>query len=94
MTKPEFDKIYNEKIARGLDFPLNDLIQTLNDSQNYQKTSDILGHILAHEMARKIFGDGIGGHSVHVGNWQLDQNNSNPRVSLSVQFDIYDNSTI
>lgn len=94
MTKPEFDKLYNEKIARGLDFPLNDLLEKINETGNYKKTSDILGHILAHEMATNILGEVFESQTVHVSDWKMEGQSNNPKISLVVRFDIYDNSTI
>ena len=94
MTKPEFDRLYNEKIGKGLDFPLNDLLHRINEADNYKKTSDILGHILAHKMATDVLGEDLGTQTVHVADYKIEGQSQNPKISLEVRFEIYDNSTI
>lgn len=96
MTKPEFDKLYNEKIARGLDFPLDDLLSKINELGDYSKVFDILAHITAHEMARKIFNNNSndGQQNAYITNYRVSLSNYSPKLTISLDIEIHDSPTI
>lgn len=74
MTKPEFDKLYNEKIARGLNFPLNDLLESLTSlNNNSGDVSDFLGLFLAHQMAQNCLKT-KNGNNIYINRWQTSMN--------------------
>lgn len=88
MTKPEFDRLYNEKIGKGLNNPLNDLLQSLTnlDRNIGSDITDFMGLFLAHQMAQNSIGRKDGDH-IFVKSWQIS-NEPNSFPAIEIQFTI------
>lgn len=66
MTKPEFDKLYCEKLAKGLDSPLDKFIDNIRIIGDDSSFLEFLGHVLVHKMVQNVVGRKAGDSEIFI----------------------------